>query len=124
MLGDSDYMTNMTAYSLPFRPAARLSSGLRLTGAPLTVLGAAVAATLLLSGCQAKPAPEEAPTVTVQVAGAAKQPIQLKVNADAVVYPFDQASIVPKIAAPVKKFYVEKGAHVRSGQLLVELENR
>jgi RND family efflux transporter MFP subunit len=30
---------------------------------------------------------------------------------------------VPKISAPVKKFYVEKGSKVHAGQLLAELEN-
>jgi HlyD family secretion protein len=35
-----------------------------------------------------------------------------------------QAAITPKVSAPVKKFYVERGAAVRAGQLLAELENQ
>ena len=39
-------------------------------------------------------------------------------------YPIQQAAIAPKISAPIKRFYVERGAHVRAGQLLVELESQ
>src|SRR5262249_48942968 len=45
-------------------------------------------------------------------------------TADAVVYPRDQASIVPKISAPVSRFLVNRGDRVRRGQLLAVLENR
>jgi multidrug efflux pump subunit AcrA (membrane-fusion protein) len=31
---------------------------------------------------------------------------------------------MPKLSAPVKKFYVDRGSRVRAGQLLAELENR
>ena len=50
--------------------------------------------------------------------------IQLKVGADAVLYPLQQAAIIPKVSSPVKKFYVDRGAPVRAGQLLAELENQ
>ncbi len=76
-------------------------------------------------GAARSPAEEEVtPTVTVQVDAAQKGAIQLKVNADAVLYPKDQAAIVPKVVSPVKKFYVERGTHVKAGQLLAELENQ
>ena len=39
-------------------------------------------------------------------------------------YPRQQAAIVPKISAPVKRLYVQRGARVRAGQLLLELENQ
>ena len=39
-------------------------------------------------------------------------------------FPIHQAALVPKINAPVRKFYVNRGSHVRSGQLLAVLENR
>ena len=84
----------------------------------------ALFAGLLLSGCSAKEAPEAAPTVTVQVGAAENETIQQKVTADAVLYPLNQAAIVPKVSAPVKKFYVSRGSPVRAGQLLVELENQ
>jgi multidrug efflux pump subunit AcrA (membrane-fusion protein) len=87
-------------------------------------LGFALAAGLLLSGCKTATPAEDAPTVTVQVGAAEIQPIQLKVIADAVLYPQDQAAIVPKIIAPVKKFYVQRGSPVKKDQLLAELENQ
>ena len=62
--------------------------------------------------------------VTVDVAPVVTSPISLKVTADALLYPLQQAAIVPKISAPVKKFYVDRGSRVRAGQLLAELENR
>jgi HlyD family secretion protein len=87
-------------------------------------VGVALAAGLLLSGCKSQTAAEEAPTVTVQVGAAENQPIQLKVIADAVLYPRDQAAIVPKIIAPIKKFYVQRASPVKKDQLLAELENQ
>lgn len=86
------------------------------------LLGLALAAGLCLTGCGAKPEAEVSPTVTVQVGAAENEPIQRKVIADATLYPLDQAAIVPRIAAPVKKFYVDKGSKVHAGQLLAELE--
>ena len=87
------------------------------------ITGMAVAS-LFLWGCS-KPAEEEvAPTVTVQVDAAQKGAIQLKVTSDAVLYPKDQAAIVPKVVSPVKKFYVDRGSHVKAGQMLAELENQ
>jgi multidrug efflux pump subunit AcrA (membrane-fusion protein) len=50
--------------------------------------------------------------------------IQRTVHADGLLYPVKQAAIVPKISAPVKTIYVERGARVKAGQLLVELESR
>jgi len=58
------------------------------------------------------------------VGAAENGPIQLKVIADAVLYPRDQAAIVPKVVAPIKKFYVERGSRVKEGQLLAELESQ
>jgi len=60
----------------------------------------------------------------VRVAPAIKGSIRLIVNADAVLFPRDQANIVPKISAPVKRFLVNRGDHVKQGQLLAELEAR
>jgi multidrug efflux pump subunit AcrA (membrane-fusion protein) len=85
-----------------------------------------ILAAFLLFSCARKkeePAAEEH-VVTVDVAPVLSSPISLKVTADALLYPLQQAAIVPKISAPVKKFYVDRGSHVRAGQLLAELENR
>jgi multidrug efflux pump subunit AcrA (membrane-fusion protein) len=84
----------------------------------------ALFAGLGLSGCSSKPESEPAPIVTVQVAVAETKPIEQFVTTDAILYPREQAAIVPKISAPVKKFYVERGSRVRAGQLLAELEDK
>jgi HlyD family secretion protein len=81
---------------------------------------------LLLWGCSSKTESETEPepVVTVDVAPVLSSSIQLKVGADAVLYPLQQAAIIPKISSPVKKFYVDRGAPVRAGELLAELENQ
>ena len=82
---------------------------------------------LALSGCSPKKEEEEhesEPVVTVEVAPALSTSIQLKIAAEAVLYPIQQESIVPKITAPVRAFHVEKGAVVHAGQLLAELESQ
>ena len=87
------------------------------------VATATVAAGLLLAACAAHKEEEATPVVTVDVAPVLNSEIQRVIRAQALVYPVQQAAIAPKISSPIKKFYVEKGAHVRAGQLLVELEN-
>jgi len=67
---------------------------------------------------------EETPTQTVEVAVAEKKTFKHIVDADAVIFPGDQSAIVPKISAPIKKLYVNRGDKVHAGQLLVELENQ
>ena len=76
------------------------------------------------SGCATKEAADEAPSVTVQAAPAEDKAIQREVIADAILYPKDQAALVPKINAPIQKFYVDRGSPVHAGQLLAELESR
>jgi len=87
------------------------------------LLGALVVLGFVASGCSKGTEVEAAPTVTVQVGAAENQTIERKVSAEATLYPLEQSAIVPKITAPVKKFYVEKGSKVHAGQLLAELEN-
>ncbi len=87
-------------------------------------LAVLLAAGMFFAGCGTKEAAEANPTVTVQVDAAEKEPIQRKVVTDAVLYPRDQAAIVPKVVSSIKKWYVDKGSHVKSGQLLGELENQ
>jgi multidrug efflux pump subunit AcrA (membrane-fusion protein) len=83
-----------------------------------------MAAGILFTGCGSKEAAEATPTVTVQVDAAEKGPIQRKVVTDAVLYPRDQAAIVPKVVSSIKKWYVDKGSHVKAGELLGELESQ
>jgi multidrug efflux pump subunit AcrA (membrane-fusion protein) len=64
------------------------------------------------------------PEVEVQAEAAATGDITLHVEGDAVLFPVDQAAITPKISAPVRKFFVQRGARVHRGQLLARLESR
>src|ERR1700730_4980992 len=64
------------------------------------------------------------PTVSVQVVPVKKATIEQTVTSEAVLYPLAQSAIVPKISAPIKAFYVNRGSKVRAGQLLATLENR
>jgi multidrug efflux pump subunit AcrA (membrane-fusion protein) len=84
---------------------------------------ATVAAILLAAGCSSDKGDKE-PTVSVQVAPVEKTTIQRTISAQAILFPRQQAAIVPKISAPVQKFLVNRGSRVREGQLLAVLENR
>ena len=76
-----------------------------------------------LSACKKAEKKEEI-IAPVRVSPAIKGSIRLIVNADAVLFPRDQANIVPKISAPVRRFLVNRGDHVKEGQLLAQLEAR
>ena len=76
-----------------------------------------------LLACGVKEAPEANPTVSVQVATATRAKLERKVTAEAVLYPLDQAAIVPKITAPVQKYLVSRGDRVHRGELLAVLEH-
>ncbi|HZD30645.1 MAG TPA: biotin/lipoyl-binding protein, partial [Candidatus Angelobacter sp.] len=67
---------------------------------------------------------ESAPEVTVQAAKVERQSLHQVIRTEAVLYPKNQAAITPKIIAPVKTFYVNRGSRVQAGQLLAVLENR
>jgi len=75
-----------------------------------------------LSGCKKEAAPET--EVTVQAEHPEQGAMAEHISADAVLAPQAQAAIAPKITAPVKKFYVQRGDHVKSGELLAELEDK
>jgi multidrug efflux pump subunit AcrA (membrane-fusion protein) len=74
-----------------------------------------------MPGCKKATPPEV--EVTVQAAHPESGSIAEHVTADAILAPLAQAAVAPKITAPVKKFYVQRGARVKAGELLVELEN-
>jgi len=84
----------------------------------------AIAALLLAAGCGGKKEDEAAPVVTVDVAPVLLSKIQRTIRADGLLYPRQQAAMAPKISAPIRKWLVKRGARVRAGQLLVELENQ
>ena len=88
-------------------------------------IGLAIAAFLgSLAGVGCSEQKPEEPVVNVQAVPVEKKTLQVRIDADAILFPLQQAAIVPKITAPVKKFYVKRGSRVRKGQLLAVLENR
>jgi HlyD family secretion protein len=88
-----------------------------------TFLLAAVAALLcLVSGC-GNVEKEKEPVVSVQTTPVVRAPISQVISLEAVVYPLEQATVAPKISSTIKKFHVQRGARVKKGDLLAELEN-
>jgi HlyD family secretion protein len=89
-------------------------------------LGAAVLAASLFAsfGCSSKEEKEPAPVVAVQAATVKTENILARITTNAILYPRDQAAIVPKIVGPIKKYYVSRGSHVHAGDLLVTLEDK
>ncbi len=79
---------------------------------------------VLLVGCSKteKKDETEAPT-HVLVETASSGAIDHVLTADAVLYPVLQSNVTPKISAPVRRILVNRGDHVRTGQLLAELES-
>src|SRR3954469_25989105 len=73
-------------------------------------------------GAKKEAAETEAPT-PVQVETVRKGPIDHVITADAILYPVNQANVTPKISAPVKRVLVNRGDHVRAGQVIAELES-
>lgn len=73
-------------------------------------------------GCK-KEEGEVKPVVTVQAAVVQKIAMVQTVESEATLYPINQAAITPKVSAPVRRFYVNRGSRVREGQLLAVLEN-
>lgn len=108
----------MRARSLPFPKA--------LAGA----LSAVACLPLLMpAGCRRKTTDEasagdNAPAVTVQAEHPSVGPISDEIGADAILAPLSQAAIAARISAPIRAEYVQRGAHVRKGQLLLTLEDR
>ena len=85
--------------------------------------GAAVLAIAVLSGCSGEEKKTE-PVVSVEVAPVRRVDLERTVTSEAILFPLHEAAITAKVAAPVKQFYVQRGAKVRAGQLLAVLENR
>ena len=95
----------------------------RITPRHALLLAAPLCVSVLFSGCSQKE-----PEVSVEVSVVAAHPqidfIAEHIQADATLAPLAQAALEPKISAPVKKFYVQRGAKVKAGELLAVLENR
>jgi HlyD family secretion protein len=89
---------------------------------PTLALASIIPVLVLALGCSAGKQPE--PTVAVQVVPVKKATIEQTVTSEAILFPLAQSAIVPKISAPVKAFYVNRGSKVHEGQLLAKLESR
>jgi len=100
----------------------RMLTILRRSIAALASLAALVTLPMM-AGCSADKGDKE-PTVAVQVAAVETTTIQHTITTEAILFPRQQAAIVPKISAPVQKFLVKRGSPVHEGELLAVLENR
>lgn len=89
---------------------------------PLPAAALALCVFAALQGC-GPTEKEPEPLVAVQVAAAKHDSISKTVSSEAVVYPLEQAVITPKITSTIRKFYVQRGTHVKKGELLAQLEN-
>ena len=90
----------------------------------LLTRAAPIAALILASACTKKEEKEVEAPAPVQVTAVTQDTVRRIVAGDGVLFPQDQAAVTPKIQAPVQKFYVNRGDHVKAGQLLAVLENR
>ncbi len=105
-----------------FSSAKRVRRRVVRLSAPTLVASVLLA---MVSGCggdNSVPPPE--PVVSVETAPVKTQSITDLVSAEGVLYPVQQASISPKITAPVRRFYVQRGDKVHRGELLATLENK
>jgi HlyD family secretion protein len=84
-------------------------------------IGALVFALSAISACKKEAAPQT--EVTVQAEHPEQGEMAEHIVADADLAPLTQAAIVPKVTAPIRKFYVQRGARVKEGELLATLEN-
>ena len=99
---------------------------------PLALPGSVLAVLLMVAvtGCSKKTDAEgatsgdEAAAAPVEVVQAKRGSMTAYVSAEAVLFPLRQATIIPKISAPVSRFLVQRGDHVQAGQLLAVLEDR
>jgi multidrug efflux pump subunit AcrA (membrane-fusion protein) len=66
---------------------------------------------------------EAGPPTPVVVEDVRKGPIDHVITANAVLFPVNQANVTAKISSPVRRVLVNRGDHVKAGQLLVELES-
>jgi HlyD family secretion protein len=90
----------------------------------MRVVCAALIVCSAIAGCKKKDEAVEAPVATVAATKPTVGPISEEIQGDAILAPLAQAALSPKISAPVRQFYVKRGAHVKAGQVLVALENR
>ena len=86
-------------------------------------------AVLSLAGCKktsagSADADATQSAVTVKAEHPTVGPLAEEISADAILAPLFQAALAPRISAPITAEYVQRGARVHKGQLLLTLENR
>ncbi|MBZ5633856.1 MAG: efflux RND transporter periplasmic adaptor subunit [Acidobacteriia bacterium] len=82
---------------------------------------------LLLASCSSNKEDakkEEEPVRPVELTEVKRDSIDRIIAVDGVLRALNQSGVTSKISAPVKRFLVTRGDHVRQGQLIAELENR
>ncbi|HEX5431230.1 MAG TPA: efflux RND transporter periplasmic adaptor subunit [Bryobacteraceae bacterium] len=79
---------------------------------------------LALGGCSQPAEPESEPVRPVQLATVQRETLNRIVPADGILRALNQSPVTPKITAPVSRFLVNRGDHVKAGQLVAVLENR
>lgn len=77
-----------------------------------------------MTGCKKSEDDTTQSLVTVEAEHVERGDVTERIMADATLSPLAQAAISPKITAPVRTFYVQRGSQVKAGQLLAVLENR
>lgn len=91
-------------------------------------LGLALCGLLATDGCRKQAAADTAEASDAAVAVQAEHPtvgpLAEEIAADAVLAPLSQAALAPRISAPIRAEYVQRGARVHKGQLLVMLDDR
>ena len=96
----------------------------RVVFGTISIAGAAAWMLLLAAACSSNEPAEVEQAAPVRTVAAERSAIQRIIEARGILYPVNQAAVTPKITAPVQAFYVNRGDHVRKGQLLAVLENR
>ena len=89
-----------------------------------TVLALTLLGTTVFHGCKKSPDDTPQSVVSVEAEHPERGNISEHIMSDATLSPLAQAAISPKITAPVRIFYVQRGSKVEAGQLLALLENR
>jgi HlyD family secretion protein len=98
--------------------------GIQIRSRAATLVAGLLLFVLFFPGCKKASDTEAAPLVTVAAERPGVGTISEHIMADATLSPLAQAAISPKITAPVRAFYVQRGSKVKAGQLLAILENR
>jgi multidrug efflux pump subunit AcrA (membrane-fusion protein) len=79
---------------------------------------------LLASGCATKEETVPKLVVDVKTARAELGDVHHSVGAPATIFPKQQANIASRLTAPIRRLQVQKGDEVKSGQVLVEMEDQ